>query len=230
MSNLTSVFEDFTQVRPDNSRAAKSNVIATSGIPFWGDSPASWDTATIAGQSFPGLCVVTGGVKRTLDAKRVAGRNGAKQTHIGDEPAEFTIVIKLWSAAHLRNYQTIIDFLKAQTATGVKASKFSVKPLQVSHPTLTLHGINAAHVVEYGFLEPAGEADVFKAAMKFKEYVPDATAKRGGVVTPNGPVPDTSLTSNGKGAIGKPYDESIRKPSSTNGGLNYTPATFTPGP
>lgn len=94
------------------------------GVPFWGEFPEVWDTATIGGETIPGVCRVSGeGMRLRADSKRAAGKDGASVAMLGLDVASFTIEAKLWTEAHLRAFQGIIGVAKPKTVPRYKANK-----------------------------------------------------------------------------------------------------------
>lgn len=205
-----SAFEDISRAKPEGSLRIPR---APDGrAPFWGDSPESWDTVTLASTDLPGVCSVSGRVARRVDRKTTSGRHATTVTYLGDEPAEFTITVKLWTEAHLLSFEALLDAL-AQLGPALDSKdsgKFPRRPVDVRHPTLDLFKIRACHVVEAGMLQPASEPGVFEATFKCVEYVADANRKTS-AQTPKGA--DASILSRGPGAIGR----RLVKPSTTNG-------------
>lgn len=94
---------------------AGTKVIQTpsSGVPFWGEDPISWDTVFIAGVRLPGLAKVTGNTKRRHVKKNVPGKHGSTVTFTGDEPTEFTVTVRLWTPEHLADFAKVVQFLKS---------------------------------------------------------------------------------------------------------------------
>lgn len=219
----------------------KSQPVLTLGseslaVPFWADSPDSWDTVVIAGRALPGICVMSGKVVRRVDRKNSTGTNGETVTYVGDDVAEFEITVRMWTEAHLTTFAKLLSFLRdlkspddanglGQLVTGATSkvtvklnekrgySKFPMAPVQIEHPTLTLYRIRAAHVLEYGFPKPAGDASsgIYEVNIKCIEHI---TLNKGQTTTPRAAV-DTSLTSGGLGAIGNKF---AAKPSLNNSG------------
>lgn len=211
---MTSPFLDYT--RTNTEGVARVPTAPAAGVPFWGDSPESWDTVTIAGRSLPGICTVTGKAGRRVDRRQTPGKHGTTVTYLGDAPAEFTITLKLWTAEHLAEYQALLEFLRSvdgpmRAAAGAlplkNLGKLPRSPVDIIHPTLSLLRIRAAHVIEYDFPRAAG--DVYEASIKCIEH----GTSNSGVGTPKGAV-DSSILSRGPGAIGR----RLLKPSQTNGG------------
>lgn len=207
---MSAAFEDITTAR--NEGGGRPPRAPAGRAPFWGDSPESWDTVTLASTDLPGVCSVSGRVARRVDKKTSSGRHATTVTYLGDDPAEFTITVKLWTEEHLLRFEALLDAL-SQLGPVVDSKdwgKFPRRPVDVRHPALDLLKIRACHVVEAGMLQPASESGVFEATFKCVEYVGDAQ-KKTGVTTPKGA--DSSILSRGPGAIGR----RLVRPSTTNG-------------
>ncbi len=94
------------------------------GVPYWGQFPEVWDTASIGGESIPGICRVSGdGLKIRSDQKRAAGMDGASVAMLGLDVASFTIEVKLWTEEHLRAFQAIIGLAKPKTIPRYKTTR-----------------------------------------------------------------------------------------------------------
>lgn len=207
-----SAFEDLTRAR--NEGAARPPRAPAGRAPFWGDSPESWDTVTLAGTDLPGVCSVSGRVARRVDRKTSSGRHATTVTYLGDAPAEFTITVKLWTEEHLLRFEALLDAL-AQLGAEVDSKdwgKFPRRPVDVRHPALDLLKIRACHVVEAGMLQPSSsEPGVFEATFKCVEFVPDPQ-KKTEVQTPKGSSgSDRGISKRGSAIL------RLVRPSSTNG-------------
>ncbi len=231
---MTYPFEDFVATVPaelQDRLGARLDLTTSSAVPFWGDAPDSWESVIVAGWRLPGVCAIDGKVRRRHDKKSTAGTNGSTVTYIGDDQAEFTVTVRLWTAEQLSAYAKLVGYLRSMVLSSTEASrlsiskaetlidnrqksltlysKFPIAPVDVVHPVLSLHGIKSAHVLEYGFPKPKGDAaqGVYEASIRFLEYVPGA---KGGVSTPKQSV--DLVKRFGPGALGNKA-----KPSATNG-------------
>lgn len=227
-------FEDLSAGVPaeKQDRNGVAVEMTASAVPFWGDAPEAWEGVVVAGYRLPGVCAIEGKVKRRHDSKKTPGANGSTVTYIGDDQADFTVTLRLWTPEHLATYAKIVGYLRSMVVGTAEASKLSISaaerlidarqknlkpsskfpiaPVDVFHPVLSLHGIKSAHVLEYGFPKPKGEAaaGVYEATIHFLEYVPGA---KGSVATPKQSV--DLVKRFGDGALGGRL-----KPSRTNGG------------
>jgi hypothetical protein len=202
-------------------------------IPFWGDSPESWDTVVIAGMWLPGTCSIKGGVKRKHDRKGVAGNNGSTVTYLGDDEAEFRIMVRMWTDEHLSRFSAIIDALKsagavrgassATTASSSRqagrqdSSRFPTVGVVVDHPALALYGIRKVHILGYTFPEAVGGEGVgiMEASIQCLEFLQGGPAK-GKVGTPIATL-DIASRATAIGAAAR------AKPSAANSGVPWAP-------
>jgi hypothetical protein len=223
------------RVYPDGSAGKPVLTVSseTLAVPFWSDSPDAWDTVVIAGRSLPGICKMKGKIVRRVDRKNSTGTNGATITYVGDDVAEFEVTVRMWNDTHLASYAALIAFLRdrqspddanglgATIASGASSklvvklnekrgySKFPMAPVAVEHPTLTLYRVRAAHILEYSFPEPVGEAaaGIYEANIKCIEHI---ALNKGQVTTPRGAI--DLVKRFGDGALPK----AIAKPSVNN--------------
>lgn len=83
------------------------------GVPFWADKPAAWDTVLLANRRLPGIARLSGdAIQQRLDKQKTPGLNGAHTKLMGYEPAEFDVVLTLWTEEHLRTYESLVPLLK----------------------------------------------------------------------------------------------------------------------
>ena len=219
-------------VYPDNSQFTQPTAATNLNVPFWSDSPSTWDSVVIAGFTLPGVCTVNGRVSRRVDKKSAPGTNGQTVTYVGDDVAEFDITVRMWTSDHLTTFINLLTFLKDQKspddaaglaiASGSSSkltvkvnsdrgySKFPMAPVSVTHPTLTMYRVRAAHVLEYGFPRPVGDAaaGIYEVTIKMIEHI---TLNKGQVSTPKAAI-DATIVSKGPGAI----PPKIKSPATVN--------------
>jgi len=86
---------------------------SSAGVPWWGDKPDVWDSFLIAGFRLPGIAKVTGsGFKQRCDRKKTAGQNASRLTLLGEEGAEFDVVLAMWTSDHLATFENLVPVLK----------------------------------------------------------------------------------------------------------------------
>lgn len=183
---------DLSKTTTDGRDRVSSTLSTVSAsIPFWGNDPASWDTVRIGSYTLPGVARLSGAIKRRVDRKKSTGKHGSTVTYLGDEAAEFTITVTMWTSIHLESFYQIVNWLKSlkpERAAGLSSSqKISAKVVPVYHPALSVFSVTLAHVLEYGLPEPDGDDGKFRASLKCLQYIPPSVASGGGVSTPTGP-------------------------------------------
>ena len=160
------------------------------GIPFWGDSPESWDSATLGGVSIPGVCRISGdGMRLRADRKTASGQDGASVAMLGLDVVTFSIDIRMWTEAHLRAFESLVRMAKPKSRTVIRRSSVSKKaagtgepensgnrsigrdlvPLAVAHPALAIFGISEC-VVESVSLPTEQMPGLWTASFKCREF------------------------------------------------------------
>ncbi len=158
------------------------------GIPFWGDSPESWDSATLGGVSIPGVCRVSGdGMRLKADRKTASGQDGASVAMLGLDVVSFSIDVRMWTEAHLRAFESLVKMAKPKASAVVRKSAVSKKsaggagksgsqavgrdlvPLSVSHPALAIFGISEC-VVESVSLPSEQSPGLWTASFRCREF------------------------------------------------------------
>lgn len=186
ISNQKDPHLDLTRTVVDGRFRLTSSISTVAGeIPFWGDAPLAWDTVVIGRTLLPGIARITGAVKRRVDRKKAVGKHGHTVTYLGDDAAEFSIALMLWTSDHLQKFHDLVTFLKSlkpEKAAGINADqKISARVANVYHPALSIYGITLAHVLEYGMPEPDGDDGKYRVVLKCLEYIP---VRDSGVSTP----------------------------------------------
>lgn len=77
---------------PDNRRVGD--------FPFWGDHPELWDDIEIAGIRGWGLVTVIVRKHHNIDKRQTADHSAPTVVHMGFEPADITIQIRMWTQEH----------------------------------------------------------------------------------------------------------------------------------
>lgn len=101
-------------------------------------NPEAYDVVMIAGQPTPGLAQIVGaGSPRTWDKRKGMGLSGAWLFYMGDDLAEFSIVLQIWTEEQWAAWEKFQPLLqKPPIGTRPKA-------LEVYHPYLAPLGIKA---------------------------------------------------------------------------------------
>jgi hypothetical protein len=163
---------------------------AAVSVPFWGDDPGSWDTvsftlpnsATV--HQMPGLARVSGHVALHRDKVSSPGKIGVRSTLLGYRPAEVDLLVRLWTAEHLRAFEKIAKYIRP--LPGV-----AHQPIQVGHPALSLYSIGAVIVIEATLPEIVSEGDeIYEVKIRCEEFIEPAQRARGIVSTPVMAIPN----------------------------------------
>jgi hypothetical protein len=187
------------------TQATSTIATGSTGAPFWGNAPRSWQKVRLGGLELPGTASVTGSVRQRYDKKKVPGKGGATYTVLGTEPGKVEIVLTLWTDEQFEDYQRLVPlFRPPKTKTKRKAGT----PLTIEHPNCTLYNIKAVVVMEAGMAEDAGEPGVKRVKLSCEEFMSDGKRK-GKVVTEKAPL---TIESRGPGAIQRQLQEQS-KPS-----------------
>lgn len=132
---------------------------SASGIPFWGTNPAAWDTFYVNRQPMPGVARVKGmGCKQRHDKKEAAGEHGADITLTGEKPAEFEVVLQLWTDGHIRQLEKLVPLLK---------------PRYPVPPKTKVLGLGDLKELEFQASQPKGFGDLKE--LEFQKEHPDYT-------------------------------------------------------
>lgn len=169
----------------------------------------SWDKVVLAGTEAPGLATVTGKKCHRLDKKEAAGQDGAVQTHLGYQPAEVDITIRLWTYAQWVAWQELVPSIQP------KPGKATPKPIEVYHPALAAMSIHTLYVAEIGLprdVQPRGTKEI---VIRCQEWRP-GTGKNV-TSTPTGP--RTDFTDRGQVGVDKAFPAApSQAPSATKAG------------
>jgi hypothetical protein len=147
----------------------------TGGGEVFGDGITSiWDRFVVAGRALPGVATVDGAKRVRLDERSASGSDGASLTHQGNDGAQVTVRLRMWTADQVEEWgRREKEFL-------ARAGKSRPKPVVVYHPALAIHGIKSLFVKEVGLLrvQAGGSGEV---SIRFVEFLPPAQV---GVSTP----------------------------------------------
>lgn len=135
--------------------------------PFTG--AASWDALTLGGVTYRGAFRWGGDlIKRKLDHRHAAGRDGARVRDKGYDLAEVDLTLTVTNDDEWSDMQALVTvvFPRAATPTARNA-------LACAHPALALAGISALYGTSMG---PVTEASPtrYEVTLKFVEYRPEA--------------------------------------------------------
>lgn len=204
---------DQNQVFLDLSAGAQART-KLEAMPFWGDSPRSWDVVVINGLRMPGLVKVTGRIAMRKDRKVVPGTNGVRSTHLGYEPAEITFKLRMWTPDHWEAFETwLAPAVRPRPNTGAP------KAYDIAHPALAVYGIKSVEFIDASLPYQSADApDVYEVDIKALEWNSELEAKAGTV--------NTNKKSQDLGALGSEFKDKAdaeqsrkkKKPSASNAG------------
>lgn len=224
---------DYTNIRFDGNDADSDGSYSSdkTGVPFWGALPSAWDFVYFGQFKLPGICRVSGDIKRRSDPKAISGKKGKTHTFLGDDAAEFEIKIRMWTAEHLQTYVALVkawkpSLEKIKGTTGNKIADYPV--FDIFHPALNVYEIHQCHLLAFGILEPEGDDGFYSSKIKCVQYTPNEIRDKSGTGTPG---QSGTILSRGAGAIAEKVDEqskksSTPKPSEVNfsANVNYSQA------
>lgn len=142
--------------------------MASTKVPFWGDAPDVWNRVKIASLTLPGLCQMSGSIKRRVDSVTTPGKDGKTSTHLAYGGATFDVTIFMWEEVHLEKFLQIAEELRP------RKGEAPAKPVSVYHPTLEAYGIRACEVMEIGLIEDGPQEGVKQVKIHFEEYIPES--------------------------------------------------------
>jgi hypothetical protein len=130
-------------------------------VPHWDDDNGGvWDRITIAGIEFSGTCRVEGdGPKLDVQRRKRPGANGARIVTRGYKPAEFKVVLRVWTQEHLSDFSQLAVQLH-QARAGLRPKSF-----ELYHPALQLASITTAVISGIPLLKPTGTQGLFEAEL-----------------------------------------------------------------
>lgn len=210
---------DYTEINFDGTgNEVRTITSLTTGVPFWGDAPASWDFVWFDKVRLPGICRITGNVKRRVDPKAISGKKGKKVTVLGDDAAEVSIKLLLWTQKHLSTFTQLVNALKfkLQHAKGTAGTAIGDYPVvNVFHPSLNMYRINMLHVLEYTILQPEGDDGKYSVSIKcLQASLKEPKSSDAAVVSPTA---SGTIVSRGPGAIPEKLNATqAPKPSAVN--------------
>lgn len=129
--------------------------------------PRTWDTITIAGQSWYGkIDVKRAKRKYKWDVKDASGIEGATQTYRGKRPEPFGLKFWIWTDEMWTQWK---GFSTAFQYSGIKGV---VIPVDVGYPALAAAGISQIVCDDLGILERESEDLMWAVTVTVREYFP----------------------------------------------------------
>jgi hypothetical protein len=115
--------------------------IVGSGVPFWTDDTAEWDTLILGGTVWPGIWEISGeGVQRKIDLKKSKGSDKATLKDEGYKNAKLTATGTIWTAEQLSELQAILPEVHPRKSGGDRTA------MQLIHPAANLIGIDSVYL------------------------------------------------------------------------------------
>lgn len=134
-------------------------------------NPDAWDTLVIGGVTFRGQHQWSGTVlKRKLDRRHAAGRDGARLRDKGYDVAELELTLKCTTAEHWDDLCALVALLFPR---GVDSTRRLAHAC--GHPALALAGIHEVYPVSMDSVRQT-EPTVWEASIKLTEYSTAAQA------------------------------------------------------
>lgn len=134
---------------------------------FWGtaDGAKAWDTILISGQAAPGIAKVTGkGFAQKLDMKKVKGSGSYILRFEGQDAAEFTVLLRVWTQQQLTDLYALIRRIKPKKGEAPTA-------FDVVHPALDFFDIRQMYVKDAP-LPSEGEKGIYEVSLSCMEFLP----------------------------------------------------------
>jgi len=138
------------------------------GLTWWHDADGfTWDRLHLAGETWPGLWVVTGqGVSRKLDVKRVKGSDQATIADEGYNPSKMTLNGTIWTREQWRDLQKLLPLIHPKRKGGSRT------PLQIIHPQANFLGVDNVYVESIGNPDLDRSTGIMTISIGVLEWVP----------------------------------------------------------
>lgn len=166
--------------------------------------PRPWDAPRIAGVAWTGGLKIGGDLlKRKLDTRHSAGRDGARIRDRGYDLAEIDLTFSLYASEHFDQLSQIVSALFPRSTDTTRRVAWPVV-----HPALAFAGITELYGKVLGALEGPDEKMVWTIQISCVQYRPEAqrsTAHRPRAATA---APDI-------GANATAFDRTVERPAPT---------------
>jgi len=134
--------------------------------------PESWDTLILGGQQFRGTFEWGGDlIKRKLDRRHAAGRDGARVRDKGYDLAEVDLTLTITNDDEFADFEALVALVFPRAATPTARNAHTC-----AHPELALAGIVELYGTSLGPLKQTSPTK-WEVTMKFVEYRPEAQAR-----------------------------------------------------
>lgn len=149
-------------------------------IPSPFDDAKSWDTLEIGGATFSGTFEWGGELlKRKIDRRHAAGRDGARIRDKGYDLADLTLALHINSTEEWREAVALVALLFPR---GTDASRRNAHAC--AHPVLALAGITEVYAVSMDAPQSDRQTKQVDLSIKLAEYRPEAQQSRNVSRTP----------------------------------------------
>lgn len=129
------------------------------------EDEAAWDTLTIGGLTFTGTFEWGGDLlKRKIDRRGAAGRDGARVRDKGYDLAELTLTLRWWTSEQWDRYGDIVTLLFPRGADARRRNAHAV-----AHPLLALAGITEVYATGADVPRQTSPT-LWEATIKLVEY------------------------------------------------------------
>jgi len=148
-------------------------------IPNPFDDAATWDTLNIGGVAFRGTFEFSGELlKRRLDTRHAAGRDGARIRDKGYSIAELTLTLRMFKAEHWEDLTALVALLFPRGMDPTRRNAHAC-----AHPSLALAGISEIYATSMDAPRQS-EPGLWEVSIKLVEYRPEAQVSRSVSRTP----------------------------------------------
>jgi hypothetical protein len=137
-------------------------------VAFWGDAPEAWDTVIIEGLALPGTCDIRGeGFEQRVHRIKARGKHGSTHRYVGTANVDFEVIVKLWTAQHLRDFETLVDLITHAPPPKKRVTKQLVHSGGHTGPTGATQYTDVKEVTTVEWLESSGPrtVDIYHPAL-----------------------------------------------------------------
>lgn len=136
-----------------------------------GDNFSPWDIVKFGGVVAPGVALVQCRKGKRFDVKIEKGANVPTVTFVGFDLAEVIVTLRIWKQTQLNDLWLLAPTLvPPASAPNNEDPKNWPPPIDISHPSLQMLGINSVHIQHVGVLEPSGVKGVWQMRITCMEF------------------------------------------------------------
>ncbi len=141
-------------------------------IPSPFDDPDAWDTLDIGGVVFTGTFKFSGtALKRKLDRRHAAGRDGARIRDKGYDVAQLGLALRCTEPEHWTELEALVALLFPRSRDATRRNAHTC-----DHPALALAGITKVYATEMDVADPDDKGAV-NVSIKLVEYRDEAQSR-----------------------------------------------------